>query len=426
MRLIGLAIILAVSLTLAPLAAEGQQAGKPVKIGVLSPQSRELSLAVWDTFRQALRDLGWEDGRNIVIELRFSEGKNERLRGLAEELLRLNVSLIVAVNSPGARAAIDATKTVPIVMVEVGDPIATGFVTNLARPGGNVTGRTNMALDLTQKRLALLKEAVPSAKRIAVIMNPDDPIIPAQWREAQSAADRLGLQLQRFDVWNAEDLRRAIQTAVNRKADAVLRLADPLAGVLNAETVDLAAKYRLPTMLRARRDVEAGGLMSYFPNAHDCHRRAASYVDRILKGAKPGDLPIEEPTKFELVINMRTAKAIGLTVPPFDAAAGGSRDRVARARPRPGLVPAGASSSWGTSRVNLPAMSELVADCPRCDSSRITFDLLIGIPTEVRYNWQIWYEAFCVCRHCRRGTIFVLSDNTIDDSRQVKKVGLRM
>src|SRR5437899_3130562 len=163
-------------LLLVPMFSAAQPAGKPVKIGVLSSQSRELSLAVWDTFRQALRDLGWEDGRNIVIELRFSEGKNERLRGLAEELLRLNVSLIVAVNSPGARAAINATKTVPIVMVEVGDPIATGFVTNLARPGGNVTGRTNMALDLTQKRLALLKEAVPSAKRIAVIMNPDDPI----------------------------------------------------------------------------------------------------------------------------------------------------------------------------------------------------------------------------------------------------------
>jgi len=302
---------------LAPsLAAEAQQVGTPAKIGILSPQSRETTAAALASFRQGLRDLGWEEGRNIVIEVRFADGKLERLRGLAEELLNLNVSLIVSQNSPGTSAAIAATKTVPIVMVEVGDPVATGFVTNLALPGGNVTGLTNMARDLTQKRLALLKEAVPGATRIAVIMDPGDPIVPAQWREAQSAADRLGVRLQRLEVRNADDLRRAFQTAVTGKADAVLRLADPLAIVLGVETADLAKKHRLPLMVRARPEVEMGGLMSYYANALDYHRRAASYVDRILRGATPGDLPIEQPTKFELIINLRTAKALGLTIPP--------------------------------------------------------------------------------------------------------------
>jgi ABC-type uncharacterized transport system substrate-binding protein len=302
---------------LAPsLAAEAQQVGTPAKIGILSPQSRETTKTALASFRHGLRDLGWEEGRNIVIEVRFADGKLERLRGLAEELLNLNVSLIVSQNSPGTSAAIAAPKTVPIVMVEVGDPVATGFVTNLALPGGNVTGLTNMARDLTQKRLALLKEAVPGATRIAVIMDPGDPIVPAQWREAQSAADRLGVRLQRLEVRNADDLRRAFQTAVTGKADAVLRLADPLAIVLGVETADLAKKHRLPLMVRARPEVEMGGLMSYYADALDYHRRAASYVPRILRGATPGDLPIEQPTKFELIINLKTAKALGLTIPP--------------------------------------------------------------------------------------------------------------
>ena len=306
---------LALAALSAPVVGEAQQAGKVYRIGLLTAQSRETSTASWDSFRQGLRDLGWEDGRNIVIEARFADGKFDRLPALAEELLNLKVSLIVAANSPGARAAISATKTVPIVMVEVGDPVATGFVTNLARPGGNVTGISLMLLDLTQKRLALLKEAVPRATRIAVIMNPDDPIIPMQWREAEVAAGRLRVRLQRLDIRNADDLRRAFEAAVKDKADAVLRLADPLAGTLNAETVELATRHRLPTMLRTRLEVEAGGLMSYYPNARDYYRQAASYVDKILKGAKPGDLPIEQPTRLELVINLKTARAIGLTIP---------------------------------------------------------------------------------------------------------------
>ena len=315
MRRIGLAVVLALSFTLAPIAIEAQQEGTPVRIGVLSPQSRETSAAGWAAFRQGLRDLGWEEGRNIAIEARFADGKLNRLHGLAEELLNLNVRLIVSQNSPGTREAMVATKTVPIVMVEVGDPVATGFVTNLGRPGGNVTGLTNMARDLTQKRLQILKEAIPHATRIAVMMDPGDPIVPAQWREAQSAADQLGIQLQRLEVRSADDLKRAFKTAVNGKVEAVLRLADPLAIVLGVETADLAKKYRLPLMVRARPEVEMGGLMSYYADALDYHRRAATYVDKILKGAKPGDLPIEQPTKFELVINLKTAKALGLTIP---------------------------------------------------------------------------------------------------------------
>ena len=309
------AVTLILRLLFGLISTDAHSAGEPVKIGVLSPYPRETSVAVWASFRQGLRDLGWEDGRNIVIEVRFADGKFERLRDLSEQLLKLNVSLIVAQSTPGARAAIAATKTVPIVFVEVGDPVATGIVTNLARPGGNVTGLTNMARDLTQKRLELLKEAVPSAKRIAVIMDPDDPIIPPQWREAKAAADQLGVQLQRCEMRNADDLWRAFQAAVRYKANAVLRLSDPLATVLGVETADLAKKHRLPLMTRSRQEVEFGGLMSYYADALDYHRRAASYVDRILRGAQPGDLPVEQPTKFELVINLKTAKAIGLSIP---------------------------------------------------------------------------------------------------------------
>src|SRR5262245_12786841 len=315
MRRIWLAVVLAVSVFPVPLAVDAQQAGKVYRIGILTAQSRETSTASWDSFRQGLRELGWEEGKNLVVEARFANGDFDRLPALAEELLNLKVNLIVAVNSPGARAAISATKTVPIVLAEVGDPVATGFVTNLARPGGNVTGISVNLLDLTQKRLAIPKEAVPRAKRIAVIMNPDDPIIPMQWREAEAAAGRLSVRLQRLDIRNVGDLRRAFDAAVKDKAEAILRLADPLAGTLNPETVELATRHRLPTMLRTRLEVEAGGLMSYYPNTRASYRQAASYVDKVLKGARPGDLPIEQPTRLELVINLRTAKAIRLTIP---------------------------------------------------------------------------------------------------------------
>src|SRR5215510_4860357 len=209
-----LGVLLALSILMHPLAVGAQATAPAPRIGVLSSQSIETSKAVWTAFRQGLRDLGWEDGRNIVIEVRFADGHLDRLRALADELLSHGVRLIVAANTPGARAAIAATKTVPIVIVEVGDPVATGFVTNLSRPGGNVTGLTNMARDLTSKRLQILKEAVPHATRIAVVMDPGDPVVAPQWRDAQSAAQRLGLQLQRLEVRKVDDLRHAFQMAV--------------------------------------------------------------------------------------------------------------------------------------------------------------------------------------------------------------------
>jgi putative ABC transport system substrate-binding protein len=246
---------------IAPLAAEAQPASKPVRIGVLTPQSREVSASRWEAFRQGLRDLGWEDGRNIIIEARFADGTLERLRPLAEELVKLGVSVIVAANTPGTRAAMDATTSIPIVMVEVADPVATGFVKDLARPRGNVTGVSTLARETTRKRLEFLKEAVPRASRIAVIMNPDDPVTAPQWRDTQEAAVLLGLQLQRLAVRNAIDLERAVQSAVAGKADAVIRLVDPVGVVLGRRTAELLTTHRLPAMLTFKTEVESGALM---------------------------------------------------------------------------------------------------------------------------------------------------------------------
>jgi ABC-type uncharacterized transport system substrate-binding protein len=271
---------------------------------------------LWDAFRQGLRDLGWEDGRNVVVEARYAEGQFERLPGLAQDLIDRGVRVIVAANSQGTRAAMAATSTIPIVMVEVADPVAMGFVTSLARPGGNVTGVSNMARDITGKRLQLLKEAVPRASRIAVIMNPNDPITMPQLRDAEAAARSLGVQLQLFLVQGVGDLEPAFRGAVAGKADAVFRLADPLGNELGPMTVELLTKHRLPGMLAGRAVVEMGALMSYFADPPDYYRRPAVYVDRILKGARPVDLPVEQPTKFQLFINLKTAKALGLTIPP--------------------------------------------------------------------------------------------------------------
>ena len=295
--------------------AAAQQDTKSVTVGVLSGQSREWNRASLEAFRQGLRELGWEEGRNLAIEERFSDGDAARLPALAEELVRRKVDVILASTSAGTRAAKKTTKTIPIVMVDVGDPVATKLVTNLARPGGNVTGITNMVLGLTQKRLSLLKQAVPSASRIAMLSHPDNLIAPPQWRDAEAAARPLGLRLQRLEIRSRDDLRRAFQAAANAKADAVVPLADPLTTVLTRDILELAARHRLPTMMENRERVEAGALLAYYADPRDAYRRAATYVDRIVKGAKPGDLPVEQPTNFELAINLKTAKALGLTIP---------------------------------------------------------------------------------------------------------------
>jgi putative tryptophan/tyrosine transport system substrate-binding protein len=296
--------------------APAQQDTTSVTIGVLSGQSREWRYAAFEAFRRELRELGWEDGKNLTIEERFAGGDAAQLPVLAEDLVRRKVAVILAATSVATRAAMRTTKTIPIVMVDVGDPVATKLVTNLARPGGNITGFTNMVLGLTQKRLALLKETLPNASRIAMLSHPDNLIGPPQWRDAEVAARRLGLRIQRLEIRTRDDLRRAFEAAAKARADAVVPLADPLTTVLTRDILELAAKYRLPAMMEDRERVEAGALLSYNQDPREAYRRAASYVDRILRGAVPGDLPVEQPTNLELVVNLKTAKTLGLTIPP--------------------------------------------------------------------------------------------------------------
>jgi putative ABC transport system substrate-binding protein len=308
--------VIAVLLLAGVAVGDAQQAGKPVTIGVLGGTSREWQQATLEVLRQRLRELGWEEGRNLAIEERFADGDVARLTALSEELVQRKVEIIVAATSAATRAAMRATKIIPIVMVDVGDPLASKFVASLARPGGNVTGTTNMAVGLTQKRLGILKETLPGARRIAMILHPDNLIGPPLWRDAQTGARRLGLRLQRLEIRTRDDLRRAFQAAVNAKADALVPLADPLNTVLTRDILELAAKYRLPTMMEDRASVEAGALLAYYSDRQAAYSRVASYVDRILDGAKPGDLPVEQPTNFELAINLKTAKMLGLTIPP--------------------------------------------------------------------------------------------------------------
>ena len=307
----GLFAIIAVGFLSGPVAAEAQ-ARKVYRVGVLTPSAAQWQPAV---YRQALRELGYEEMVNLTLVVRDAGGRLETLPQLAMELGGENVDVIVAINTPGTRAAISATKTIPIVMSEVGDPVATGFVTNLRRPGGNVTGVSTLSRELTAKRLALLKEAVPRAARIAVLLHPDDPIVAPQVEETKVAAARLGVEPRFFAVRSAEELERAFATMKQWRAQAVLRLAGQAAALVK-QTIELAFRYHLPTMLVTKQQVSAGGLMSYDPDRAEIARRTAYYVDKILKGAKPGDLPIEQPTKIELVINMKTAKALGLTIPP--------------------------------------------------------------------------------------------------------------
>ena len=294
---------------------EAQPAPRRATLGVLSGTSRDLRHAALEAFRQALQELGWEEGRNLTVEERFADGDVARLPALAEDLLTRKVEVIVTVTSAATRAAMTATTTIPIVMVDVGDPLTSKFVTSLARPGGNVTGTTNMALGLTQKRLEILAETLPGARRIAMILHPDNLLGPTLWRDAQGAARRLGLRLQRLEIRSRDDLRGAFQAAVKERADAVVPLADPLNAVLTRDILELAVRHRLPTMMEDRNSVEAGALLAYYSQPEAAFGRVASYVARILDGAKPGELPVEQPTTFHLAINLKTARALGLTIP---------------------------------------------------------------------------------------------------------------
>ena len=309
---------LGVGLLAAPLAAWAQQAGKVYRIGYLSTGSASGTyLRPLEALRQGLRELGWVEGQNIVIEYRFAEGRPDRLPGLAEELVRLKVDIIVAAPTPSALAARDASRTIPIVGMGLTEPVAIGLVASLARPGGNVTGVTySVDTDIFGKQLELLKEAVPKVRRVTVLSNPTgSPAYPLTMSNVKAAARSLGLQLQLHEAREPGEFDGAFAAMAKERAVALLVFGDPMFFLHRGRLAGLALKSRLPSMSTQWQWVEAGGLMSYGPSLPDLWRRAATYVDKILKGAKPADLPIEQPTKFELVINLKTAKALGLTIP---------------------------------------------------------------------------------------------------------------
>jgi putative ABC transport system substrate-binding protein len=268
-------------------------------------------------FRQGLRELGWVEGQNTVIDYRYAEGRFDRLPGLAAELVRLKVDIIVAAPTPAAAAAKKATGTIPIVMIAVGDPVGLGLIASLARPGGNVTGLSfSVGPEILGKQLELLKETVPKLRRVAILSNPANPVQPGQIREVNVAARSLGVQLQFLEARGPNEFDGAFAAMAKERVGALLVLADSMLIAHRTRLADLAARSRLPAAYGTREDVEAGGLMSYGPSLRDLFRRGATFVDKILKGAKPADLPVEQPTKFELVINLKTAKALGLTIPP--------------------------------------------------------------------------------------------------------------
>jgi len=301
----------------APLAAEAQQAAKIPRIGYLTG-SLAASPHLPEAFRQGLRDLGYVEGRNVVIEYRDAGGNFERLPALAAELVALKVDVILAGGTPHALAAKHATRTIPIVFAGATGPVENGLVTSLARPGGNVTGLSNLAQELVGKRLEHLKQAVPGVSRVAVLWQPGafgDRTEKGLRKEAEVAARALGVRVQFVEARGPADFDRAFSEMTRARADAVAVLSGVMFNTERRRLVDLAAKNRLPAVYATRDGVDAGGLMSYGPNNADLFRRAATYVDRILKGAKPGDLPVEQPTKFELVINLKTANALGLKIP---------------------------------------------------------------------------------------------------------------
>ena len=302
----------------APLAAGAQSAVKVYRIGLLStlPPSASGVERLWEPFWQGLRQLGYIEGENLVVERRYApEGRPDELRALAADLVRLKVDVILAGGSLTPHAAKSVTTTLPVVVPNHGDPVGSGLVVSLARPGGNITGLSLLSPELVGKQLELFKKAVPRIVRMAVLWNPSSQTHARMLNEAEGPARALTLRLERVPASGLDDYDHAFAAMTRARADALLVLGDPIFWYQRARIVELAAKHRLPGMFGQREFVETGGLMSYGPNLPDNFRRAATYVDKILKGAKPGDLPIEQPTKFELVINSKTATTLGLTIP---------------------------------------------------------------------------------------------------------------
>ena len=314
MRLIGLAVVLAVSLILAPLAPQAQT-GKLSRIGFLGNTTAALAANLVGPFRDGLRELGYVEGQNILIEYRWAEGKYERFPALIAELISQKVDVIVTAGTPATLAVKKATTSVSLVMIAVGDPVGTGIVPTLGHPGGNITGLTSISPELDGKRLELLREVVPNISHIAVLWNAASPLQVVAEKQTQAAAQVLRMKVLSLGVRTKEEIDAAFATIVKERPGALLMLADRLFLQHRARIMDFAAQKHLPGVHAYRELVEVGGLMSFGPSYADMHRRAAYFVDRILKGTKPADLPVEQPTKFELVINLKTAKALGLTIP---------------------------------------------------------------------------------------------------------------
>jgi putative ABC transport system substrate-binding protein len=313
-RPLALIVLLALSLLVVPCVSQAQQLAKVPRIGVLMSGTPALMQHLLEAFRDGLREKGWVEGQNLRIEVRWAEGKLERFADLAAELVQLKVDLLFTPNTPGTRAAQDATRMIPIVAL-VGDPVGAGFVASLVRPGGNITGLTPMA-EVIAKWLELLKELIPTVSRVAVLWNPADQSNVAQWSETQVAAKALGVTLHSLAASSTAELEQVRAGMTRENADALIVCGGYLTLQNRQQIVDMAAQQHLPAIYAFREFVEAGGLMGYAPNLADMYRRAATYVDKILKGAKPAELPVEQAMKFDLVLNLKTAQALGVTFPP--------------------------------------------------------------------------------------------------------------
>jgi putative ABC transport system substrate-binding protein len=315
MRRIGLAVVLAINLVAPPLVAEAQQTGKVHRIGFLGNSTAALEADLVGAFREGLRDLGYVEGQNVLIEYRWAEGKYDRFPALIRELLATKVSVIATAGTPATLAVKKATTSVPLVMIAVGDPVGTGIVPSLSHPGGNITGLTSISTEMDEKRLELLREVVPSVSYIAVLWNAASPLQVLAEKQVQAGAQVLRMRVLSLGVKTEEEIKNALAVMARERPDALAVLADRLLLHHRVLIMDFASRHRLPGVHAYRELVEAGGLMSFGPSYAAMHKRAAYFVDRILKGAKPGDLPVERPSTFDLVINLKVARALGLTIP---------------------------------------------------------------------------------------------------------------
>ena len=306
----------AIALLAAPLTADAQQAERAVTIGYLGNSSPALESNLVDAFRNGLRQLGYVEGRNLVIKYRWAEGHQERYAVLAKDLADLKPNVIFTAGTPGTLAAKQATQSIPIVSAVMGDPLATGLVSSLAKPGGNVTGFSTLNLELEGKRIELLKQALPKLSRIAVLLNPSNPFNMTAWRQTQRAAEALSVIVQPAEVRGPDEMHAVLATIKAAHSEGLIVMPDRILFAYRATILQFLAKNRLPSMFADTEYAQDGGLMAYGPETTDLYRRSAVLVDKILKGAKPADLPIEQPTKFEFIINVKTAKALGLTIPP--------------------------------------------------------------------------------------------------------------